>query len=166
MESFHQVLLDWGRHRSLSQQQDVADFLCLTDDSGFFSAEWMLFWAIMADQTLQQDHDKKGTCFALLMFPISSERDDTSLQALINDWHDAEGHSRTLLGCSPGTCIHLDRLNGTNTGKLFTHVHVDGSVKWCAFTIAAVPYHGRITVGRTLAHDCGAGGPMVSLDEL
>lgn len=111
------------------------------------------------------------------MFPTSSERDDTSLQDLINDWHDAEGHSRTLLGCSPGTCIHLDRLNGTNpAGKLFPHFHVlshiafpchvDGSVKWCAFTIAAMTYHGRITIGRTLAYDCGAGGPMVSLDEL
>ena len=82
----------------------------------------------MADQTLQPDHDKKGTRFALLMFPTSSERDDTSLQDLINDWHDAEGHSRTLLGCSPGTCIHLDRLKGTNPAKnssrIFMSYHI------------------------------------------
>lgn len=35
VESFHQVLLDWARHHSLSQQQDVADFLCFTWLRGF-----------------------------------------------------------------------------------------------------------------------------------
>ena len=153
--AFHQMLCEWAESHSLKRQQDVADFLsfCLPALApGFYSSKWMPSWAIMDDNNIAQDHDEKGSQFAPLLFSIDNATEDGSLQSLINHWHDATRHARTLLGCPAGTCIHLNRLRGTeNAWKdqsnvfVSSHVllpcHTAGCLAWIPFTVVAITYH-------------------------
>ena len=112
--TFHRMLREWAEHHQLHRQQDVADFLsfCLPQlMPAFYSADWLSVWAFDSGE-MQDDHQEKGTRFGPIMCHVDDPNDDQDLQSLINFWHDATGHARTLTGCPPGLCIRLNRLMG------------------------------------------------------
>lgn len=86
------------------------------------------------------------------MSHMDDPNEDQDLQSLINYWHDATGHARTLIGCPPGTCIHLNGLMGTVSPMkdlrpidISSHValpcRVNDTLEWHGFTVVAVSYH-------------------------
>ena len=166
-QSFPIMMRQW--FRSLEEdpqnprQHDVAEFLNFllqTLQPRFINFEWWPKWSLQGnpDQHGVDSDRERGLCFSVVSLPLPpSDLTTFTVQQLIMNWHDLDGHCKVFTSISRGLILHLDR-NQTMTKdqrpikleemslQLPMAVDYHSPVQWLCYGVRAVTYHIGATV--------------------
>ena len=161
-QHFQLLISDWfkeeGDDTPSPQQHDAAEFasfLLLKLRPSFINMVWWPKWSLRGnpDQHDVNLDQERGVAYSPVTLPLpNQDAARFTLQQLISDWHDGEGHARVFTCLTRGAVIHLDRQREMikderplqlDSIEISLPVSFDYNtpVVWIPFTICAIAYH-------------------------
>ncbi len=155
MRKWFQYLEEDLQHPRQHDAVEFLNFLLQTLQPRFINFEWWPKWSLRGNpDQLGVDSDReRGLCFSVVSLPLpSSDVEVFTIQQLIMNWHDNEGHCKVFTSKPRGMILHLERNQTMEKDhrplqlddmslQLPMAVDYHSQVQWLRYIVKAVTYH-------------------------